>query len=273
MSTATATMNPMQVATQGQAPNALEPARAGVPALAPSNANGAGANAGGAYGVPATSGPAGTLAQVREMMERPTIKRSLPALIILIAIVVFALAFSWMQAPQTRTLMPGLQGADLQEAFDSLKNAGYSPELDTISGQLRIDQKRFHEARIFLAGQGIPREPVSGLNALNEQNAMTTSQFMEQARYNAAIEQELARSIGQIAGIQHARVHLATPKQSVFVRDRTPPKASVVLNRHPGRTISEQQIQAIVHLISSSIPYMLPESVTVVDNFGNLLTR
>ena len=273
MSTATATMNPMEVATQGQAPNALEPARAGVPALAPSNANGAGANAGGAYGVPATSGPAGTLAQVREMMERPTIKRSLPALIILIAIVVFALVFSWMQAPQTRTLMPGLQGADLQEAFDSLKNAGYSPELDTISGQLRIDQKRFHEARIFLAGQGIPREPVSGLNALNEQNAMTTSQFMEQARYNAAIEQELARSIGQIAGIQHARVHLATPKQSVFVRDRTPPKASVVLNRHPGRTISEQQIQAIVHLISSSIPYMLPESVTVVDNFGNLLTR
>ena len=75
MSTATATMNPMQVATQGQAPNALEPASAGVPALAPSNANGAGANAGGAYGVPATSGPAGTLAQVREMMERPTIKR------------------------------------------------------------------------------------------------------------------------------------------------------------------------------------------------------
>ena len=266
MSTATATMNPMQAGAPAPAANLPATTGGNLPAAQP-NAPGA---EGGAL---ATMPPSGAIAQVKQVLAQPSVKRSLPAIIALMLIVVMALAYSWVQTPQTRALMPGLQGADLQEAFDSLKQGGFSPELDTMTGQLRVDQRRFHEARIFLAGQGIPREPVTGLSALNDQNAMTTSQFMEQARYNAAIEQELARSIGQISGVQHARVHLATPKQSVFVRDRTPPKASVVLNRHPGRTISEQQVQAIVHLVSSSIPYMLPESVTVVDNFGNLMTR
>ena len=266
MSTATATMNPMQAGAPAPAANLPATTGGSLPAAQP-NAPGA---EGGAL---ATMPPSGAIAQVKHVLAQPSVKRSLPAIIALMLIVVMALAYSWVQTPQTRALMPGLQGADLQEAFDSLKQGGFSPELDTMTGQLRVDQRRFHEARIFLAGQGIPREPVTGMSALNDQNAMTTSQFMEQARYNAAIEQELARSIGRISGVQHARVHLATPKQSVFVRDRTPPKASVVLNRHPGRTISEQQVQAIVHLVSSSIPYMLPESVTVVDNFGNLMTR
>jgi len=269
MSTATATMNPMQA--NAQAPASNLPATAGNNLPAGQGNNGMMDPNGG--GMMATMPPSGAVAQVKHVLAQPSVKKSLPAIISLMIVVVMALAYSWMQAPQTRALMPGLQGADLQEAYDSLKQAGFGPELDTITDQLRVDQKRFHEARIFLAGQGIPKEPVTGLSALNDQNAMTTSQFMEQARYNAAIEQELARSIGQISGVQHARVHLATPKQSVFVRDRTPPKASVVLNRHPGRTISEQQVQAIVHLVSSSIPYMLPESVTVVDNFGNLMTR
>jgi len=259
-------MNPMQAGAPAPAANLPATTGGNLPAAQP-NAPGA---EGGAL---ATMPPSGAIAQVKQVLAQPSVKRSLPAIIALMLIVVMALAYSWVQTPQTRALMPGLQGADLQEAFDSLKQGGFSPELDTMTGQLRVDQRRFHEARIFLAGQGIPREPVTGLSALNDQNAMTTSQFMEQARYNAAIEQELARSIGRISGVQHARVHLATPKQSVFVRDRTPPKASVVLNRHPGRTISEQQVQAIVHLVSSSIPYMLPESVTVVDNFGNLMTR
>ena len=262
-------MNPMQANAQASASNL--PSTAGNNLPAGQGNNGMMDPNGG--GMMATMPPSGAVAQVKHVLAQPSVKKSLPAIISLMIVVVMALAYSWMQAPQTRALMPGLQGADLQEAYDSLKQAGFGPELDTITGQLRVDQKRFHEARIFLAGQGIPKEPVTGLSALNDQNAMTTSQFMEQARYNAAIEQELARSIGQISGVQHARVHLATPKQSVFVRDRTPPKASVVLNRHPGRTISEQQVQAIVHLVSSSIPYMLPESVTVVDNFGNLMTR
>jgi flagellar M-ring protein FliF len=101
---------------------------------------------------------------------------------------------------------------------------------------------------------------------------MTTSQFMEQVRYTSAVEQELARSIQQIDSIQSARVHLATSKPSVFVRDRVPPKASVVLTPQNGRSVSPTQVQAIVHLVSSSVPLLTPQNVTVVDNVGKLMT-
>ena len=97
---------------------------------------------------------------------------------------------------------------------------------------------------------------------------MTTSQFMEQARYINAMEQELARSVSEISSIQSARVHLALPKQSVFVRDRRPAKASVVVTPFSGRGINLAQVQAIIHLISSSVPNLLPKDVAVVDNFG-----
>ena len=268
----TAVMNPttFQGADAASGPN-------NVPATAGNNAGamtaGQGGDAGGAApgtGMVVAGGP---MAQMRQVLQQPTVKKSMPAIVALMTVVILALAYSWMQAPQSRTLLPGLQGADLQTAYESLQQGGFGPHIDDMTGQLRVPQSRFHEARIFLAGQGIPKEPISGLSALSEQNAMTTSQFMEQARYNAAIEQELARSIGQISGVQHARVHLATPKQSVFVRDRTPPKASVVITRYSGRSVSDQQVQAIVHLVSSSIPYLMPEDVTVVDNFGNLMTQ
>ncbi|MEY4302505.1 MAG: Flagellar M-ring protein, partial [Pseudomonadota bacterium] len=92
-------------------------------------------------------------------------------------------------------------------------------------------------------------------------------------RYTSAMEQELARTIMQIDSIQQARVHLAMPKQSVFVRDRTPPKASVIITPHAGRSVSQNQVQALVHLVASSVPLMTPENVAVVDNQGKLITE
>ena len=151
--------------------------------------------------------------------------------------------------------------------------AGFSPRIDDVSGQLTVAANRFHEARIFLASQGLPKAGSLGIEGLKDQSSMTTSQFMEQVKVNAAMEQELARSIMQIGSVQSARVHLATPKQSVFVRDRTPPKASVVIAPYPGRIVSAQQVQAIVHLVSSSVPYLSPDHVTVVDNIGKLMTE
>ncbi|MDP4607956.1 MAG: flagellar basal-body MS-ring/collar protein FliF [Burkholderiaceae bacterium] len=274
MSTAAATMSPtgFGAATPNNMPAVANGSAMTTTGQDANNAQGGAGQGGMGPGTGMVVG-GGPLVQVKQILQQPAVRKSLPAIVALMAVVVLALAYSWMQAPQTRALLPGLQGADLQSAYDSLKQSGFSPEIDEVTGGLKVPQSRFHEARIFLAGQGIPKEPISGLSALNEQNAMTTSQFMEQARYNAAIEQELARSISQISGVQHARVHLATPKQSVFVRDRTPPKASVVITRYAGRSVSEGQVQAIVHLISSSIPYLLPESVTVVDNFGNLMTK
>jgi flagellar M-ring protein FliF len=123
-----------------------------------------------------------------------------------------------------------------------------------------------------LASKGLPKTAATGLDSLKDQSAMTTSQFMEQVRYNSAMEQELARSIQQIDSIQTARVHLATTKPSVFVRDRTPPKASIVVTPQAGRSVSPMQVQAIVHLVASSIPMLTPANVSVVDNVGKLMT-
>jgi flagellar M-ring protein FliF len=124
---------------------------------------------------------------------------------------------------------------------------------------------------MLLASKGLPRTEVQGMDTLKDMPAMTTSQFMEQVRYNNAMEQELAKTISQIAGIRSARVHLAAPKQSVFVRDRVPTKASVIITRAPGKQVSSANVQAIISLVASSVPYLAPENVSVVDNFGTLM--
>lgn len=209
----------------------------------------------------------------KRVVNQPAVRRALPYIIMLIVMIMFALAYSWMHVTPHRPVMPGLQEADQQKALEALKSAGFSPRVDDVSGQLTVPANRFHEARIYLASQGLPKAGTMGLDGLKDQSAMTTSQFMEQVKVNAAMEQELARSIMQIGSVQSARVHLATPKQSVFVRDRTPPKASVVISPYQGRLVSAQQVQAIVHLVSSSIPYLSPDHVTVVDNVGKLMTE
>ena len=132
---------------------------------------------------------------------------------------------------------------------------------------------RYHEARIFLASRGLPQGGATeGLDSLSTDASMTTSQFMEQVRYVAAMEQELARSIIQIGTIKAARVHLASPKQSVFVRNREQAKASVVVSPYPGRVVSASQVQAIAHMVASSTPYLAAEDVVIVDHRGKLLT-
>jgi flagellar M-ring protein FliF len=211
--------------------------------------------------------------QIRKVVMQPAVRKALPAIVTLFVLIIFGLTYGWMQSTPYRPVMPGLSAADQQEALEALKAANFSPQIDPTNGQLSVPQNRYHEARIYLSGQGIPKSVPTGIESLRDQSAMTTSQFMEQAQFNAATEQELARTIMQIGSIQSARVHLALPKQSVFVRDRTPPKASVVIGTHAGRMVSKQQVDAIVHLVSSSIPYLLPGDVTVVDTYGNLMTQ
>jgi flagellar M-ring protein FliF len=209
----------------------------------------------------------------RAALAQPAVRRAFPVVVIAVVLAIFAVTWAAMQATPYRNLLPGMNESDRQVAFELLRTADYKPRIDPGSGELSVPSERYHEARMLLASQGLPRTSNPGLDALKDQSSMTTSQFMEQVRVNAAMEQELARSIMQIASIHSARVHLAQPKQSVFVRDRTPPKASVVVAPHPGRVVSPSQVQAIVHLVSSSVPYLAPEYVTVVDNIGQLLTE
>jgi flagellar M-ring protein FliF len=273
MATATASMN-TGLMTTPQASNNT-PANANSTALAtPAGSNGNGnSNATGAGSMLSPWRTEGMAETFKTVINQPAVRRVLPLIVMLAVLVIFGLVYAWMQATPYRPVMPGLQEADQQKAFESLKTADFSPKIDPATGQLTVPSQRFHEARIFLASQGLPKAGATGLDSLKEQSSMTTSQFMEQVKVNAAMEQELARSIMQIGSVQSARVHLATPKQSVFVRDRTPPKASVVLAPYPGRAVSASQVQAIVHLVSSSVPYLAPDHVTVVDNVGKLMTE
>lgn len=222
---------------------------------------------------PEAASPTVSMPSIRQVLDQPAVRKSMPAIIGLLTIAVFIIAYSWVQEPAYRAVYPGLSEADRQAAFEALSSADYSAKIDPQTGELKVPDTRYHEARIFLASRGLPQGGnIGGMDSLSEDASMTSSQFMEQVRYVSAMEQELGRSISQISTIQSARVHLASPKQSVFVRDRTPAKASVVVSPFPGRRVSPSQVEAITHMISSSIPYLAAEDVVVVDQRGKLLT-
>ena len=207
------------------------------------------------------------------VLDNPAVRRALPAIFGVIALMVCILFYLWVSAPGYRSVYPGMSEADKQQARDALTAGGYMSRVDINTGALEVREDQYHEARILLASQDIPRSSsLGGIETLLEQGSMTTSRFMEQVSYRAAMESELAKTISEISSIKAARVHLAEPQQSVFVRNQTPAKASVVVVPYPGRVVTPSQIRAIVHLVSASVPYLPNENVAVVDNTGNLLT-
>ena len=239
-------------------------------------------NAAGTGNAPATSNnrmPAwlnqkdGPGAMVVDILRQPTVRKTLPFVVVFMLLVSVAVFFTSLKPTPYRPLVLMLNDADKQVAIEALKAGEFKPEVDANTGQLTVPTARYQEARMLLASKGLPRTETTGMDNLKDMPAMTTSQFMEQVRYNNAMEQELARSIVQIGGIKSARVHLAAPKQSVFVRDRAPTKASVIITRAPGRTVSSANVQAIIQLVASSVPYLAPENVSVVDNFGSLMNE
>ena len=229
--------------------------------------------------VPAEQGAAGAgnqtapLPAVKDVMSQPAVKRAMPAIIGLLSLLVVLIFWSIMTSTPFRSVSDGFESADVQLAFEALKSANYDVRINKSTGRLEVPENDFQAARIFLASQGIPRAAAEGgMGTLAEGSSMTTSQFMEQVKYNNAIEIELARTITEISTIETARVHLAAPKQSVFVRDRQPAKASVIVKPYRGRVVDPAQVLSIVHLVSASVPYLATQDVTVVDHYGNLLT-
>ena len=214
-----------------------------------------------------------SMPSARDVLAQPAVRKSMPAIIGLLTLAIFIIAYSWVKEPLYRAVYPGLSESDRQAAFEALSGAAFSAKIDSKTGELKVPDGRYHEARIFLAAQGLPQGgAMGGIDSLGDDASMTTSQFMEQVRYVSAMEHELGRSVTQISTVKAARVHLASPKQSVFARNRTPAKASVVVTPYPGRLVSASQVEAIVHMIASSIPYLSAEDVVVVDQRGKLLT-
>ena len=269
MATSSTTLSPNAFGT-GAASGAV-PALANGGGLRANPSEGFSSNVNSGSGAMVTTG-SGPFAIVKQTMEQPNIKKALPFMVMAIIVLLFVAIYTAVNAPTYRPIVAGMTEADQQLAFDALKTAAFNPVLDSSNGQITVPSTRYHEARIFLASKGLPKTGQSGLDSLKDQSSMTTSQFMEQVRYTAAIEQELVRSILQIDSIAAARVHLALAKQSAFVRDRTPPKASVVVTPQPGRMMTPSQVQAVVHLVASSVPLLTPDNVAVVDNLGKLIT-
>ena len=181
--------------------------------------------------------------------------------------------FMWSMSPNYQVLFTGMQPKEASEVVSILQSSGVKYKLDPSTGQLLVPGSKVQSLRLKLAAEGLPRSASPGMDILNEDQGFGTSQFVERARYQKALEEELARSIMGIQNVRSARVHLATPKQSVFVRDRKAATASVVVNLYAGRNLEQGQVAAITHMVASSVPNMESADVNVVDQRGNLLTQ
>ena len=177
----------------------------------------------------------------------------------------------WSKEPTYSLLYGNLGQQDAAQIAQALEQNGVPYKLDGASGAITVPSDRVHDARLKLAGQGLP-EGDGGFAVMSKDPGFGVSQFMEGARYQHALETELARTIANLQAIEGARVHLALPRQSAFVRDRRPPSASVFLQMKPGRRLESEQVTAIVNLVASSIPELEAEQVTVIDQQGRLLS-
>lgn len=176
----------------------------------------------------------------------------------------------WWREPNWSLLYGNLSGTDAAQVTQALQTAGIKYKLNESNGAILVTADKVTEARMQLATQGLPGS--AGIDMLSKENGIGVSQFMETARYQYAIEQELARTIGSLRNVEAARVHLAIPQQSAFVHDRRTATASVLVQVKQGARLDEGQVQAIIHLVASSIPELDSKQVTVVDHQGRLLS-
>jgi flagellar M-ring protein FliF len=177
----------------------------------------------------------------------------------------------WSRQPDWKVLFSNLTEKDGGSIATILEQQNI-PHRYSDSGALLVPAERVHEVRLKLASQGLPRGGMVGFELMENQK-FGVSQFAEQVNYQRGLEGELARTIQSIGSVQSARVHLAIPKPSVFVREEQKPTASVMLNLYPGRTLDGGQIAGITHLISSSVPQLPAANVTVIDQNGALLSQ
>ena len=201
---------------------------------------------------------------------------NLQQLVVLIggAAALFALitgVWMWGKTPDYRVLYSNLSDRDGGAIIESLQQMNIPYKFAEGGGALLVASEQVYEARLKLASQGLPKGGNVGFELMENQRFGIT-QFAEQVNYQRALEGELARSVQSIGAVAAARVHLAIPKPSVFVKEQQKPSASVVLNLQGGRMLDSAQVSAVVHLISSSVPELSAKNVTVVDQNGTLLS-
>ncbi|MCP8689421.1 flagellar basal-body MS-ring/collar protein FliF [Marinobacterium sedimentorum] len=177
----------------------------------------------------------------------------------------------WSQQPDYRVLFSNLSFADANQVIEQLRLYNTPYKFDADGRAILVPQEHVHQARLKLAAEGFTADKSVGFELLDQEQTLGTSQFMENARYRRGLEGELSRTIASLVAIRSARVHLAIPKSTVFIRDERKPSASVFVELFAGRRIEPNQVAAIASLVASSVPELEVRDVTVVDQKGRLL--
>lgn len=211
------------------------------------------------------------LAPLTGFVRQPAVQRALPAIAMTAAVGIAALAYFTMQSAPQAQLFAGLDDSDKAAVADALQTQGIAHSIDATTGALTVDADKLHQARIALAGQGLPKAAPSG-DSLIAALPMGSSRAIEGEALRSAREADLARTIETIDAVKSARVHVAAAEPSLFVRDDKPSTASVMLTLQNGRSLSDGQVQAIRFLVASSVPGMNADQVSVIDQRGALLS-
>ena len=210
--------------------------------------------------------------QADSFYRQPAFQRALPSIAAAVVAIVGLIVYVAIQTPDRTTLFASLSEGEKARVFDALKNSGMDVQIDPATGELTVPVDDYHNAKLNLASQGIPMQASTGSSALNDM-PMGTSRSIEALKIKQSLEYELARSITEIDSVTNARVHLAIPERSAFARNSQEPSASVFIELASGRTLSSTQVEAIVNLVSSSVPNLGKSKVSIVDQAGRLLSN
>lgn len=211
------------------------------------------------------------ITRMSNYVNQPAFKRSLPLIVSIVFAGVVLIFFALSQKPSLTSLYDSLSASEKAKMLDALTAAGYNATVDPATGNVLVPTSDFHEARLSLAAQGLPASTPDGYSELSNL-PMGASRSVEAMKLKQAEEVEIARSITSMTDVIAARVHLALPEKSVFVRDRMDPTASVFVQLGQGRSLDEFQVQAILNLVSASVAGLSREDVTVIDQNGRLLS-
>jgi flagellar M-ring protein FliF len=212
------------------------------------------------------------IARMSNFVNQPAFKRSLPLIVSIVFAGVVLIFFALSQKPSLTSLYDTLSASEKAKMLDALTAAGYDATVDPATGNVLIPTSDFHEAKLSLAAQGLPTSTPDGYSELNKL-PMGASRSVEAMKLKQAQEVEIARSISAMSDVIGARVHLALPEKSVFVRDRMDPTASVFVQLGQGRSLDELQVEAILNLVSASVAGLSRDDVTVIDQNGRLLSN
>lgn len=208
-----------------------------------------------------------------EGFQRLSMMRQLWMMVALAASIAIGLGVVlWSQGTNYRPLITSSENYEIREVIEVLSQARIDFTMDPSNGVVLVKESQLHQARLEVARAGLSTDRTVGLELLDENSGLGTSQFMETARYRRALEGELARTVASLNQVRTARVHLAIPERSVFVRDNRRPTASVFVDLYAGAMLERDQVKAITNLVATSIPEMSAEHVSIVDQRGRLLS-